>query len=159
MVVRGPQVMKGYWNNPSETDLTIRNGWLYTGDIARMDQEGYFYIEDRKKDMVIIGGFKVFPREIEEILYEHPKVKEAAVAGIKHRVRGEMLVAHVVPKDGGEQKALKRELHEFCSQRLSAYKIPRRFEIVTEIPKTIIGKALRRDIREREQQRDDAADE
>jgi long-chain acyl-CoA synthetase len=159
MVVRGPQVMKGYWNNPGETDQTLRNGWLFTGDIARMDPDGYFYIEDRKKDMVIIGGFKVFPREIEEVLYEHPRVKEAAVAGIKHRVRGEMLVAHVVPKDGGDPKALKRELHEFCSQRLSAYKIPRRFEIVTEIPKTIIGKALRRDIREREQQRDDAADE
>jgi len=159
LIVRGPQVMKGYWNNPGETDQTLRGGWLFTGDIARMDQDGYFFIEDRKKDMVIIGGFKVFPREIEEILYEHPKVKEAAVAGIKHRVRGEMLVAHVVPRDGGDQKALKRELHEFCSQRLSAYKIPRRFEIVSEIPKTIIGKALRRDIREREQQRDDAADD
>ncbi len=159
LIVRGPQVMKEYWNNPGETAQTIRDGWLYTGDIARMDQDGYFFIEDRKKDMVIIGGFKVFPREIEEILYEHPKVKEAAVAGIKHRVRGEMLVAHVVPRDGGDQKALKRELQEFCSQRLSAYKIPRRFEIVTEIPKTIIGKALRRDIRDREQQRDDAVDD
>ena len=159
MVVRGPQVMKGYWNNPVETNQTIRNGWLYTGDIARMDEDGYFFIEDRKKDMVIIGGFKVFPREIEEVLYEHPKVKEAAVAGIKHRVRGEMLVAHVVPKDGGDGRALKRELHEFCAERLSAYKVPRRFEIVTEIPKTIIGKALRRDIRDREQQRDDVPDE
>lgn len=159
MVVRGPQVMKGYWNNPTETTQTIRDGWLYTGDIARMDLDGYFFIEDRKKDMVIIGGFKVFPREVEEVLYEHPKVKEAAVAGIKHRVRGEMLVAHVVPKDGGDGKALKRELHDFCAQRLSAYKVPRRFEIVTEIPKTIIGKALRRVIRDSEQQKDDTRDQ
>ncbi|MGH2376837.1 MAG: long-chain-fatty-acid--CoA ligase [bacterium] len=159
MVVRGPQVMKGYWNNPTETAQTLRNGWLYTGDIAKMDEDGYFVIEDRKKDMVIIGGFKVFPREVEEVLYEHPKVKEAAVAGIKHRVRGEMLVAHVVPKDGGDGKALKRELHDFCAQRLSAYKVPRRFEIVTEIPKTIIGKALRRAIRDSEQQRDDTGEQ
>ncbi len=159
LVVRGPQVMKGYWNNPSETVQTIRNGWLYTGDIAKMDENGYFFIEDRKKDMVIIGGFKVFPREVEEVLYEHPKVKEAAVAGIKHRVRGEMLVAHVVPNNGGDGKALKRELHDFCAQRLSAYKVPRRFEIVTEIPKTIIGKALRRAIRDSEQQKDDTGDQ
>ena len=159
MVVRGPQVMKGYWNNPTETALTIRNGWLYTGDIAKMDEDGYFFIEDRKKDMVIIGGFKVFPREVEEVLYEHPKVKEAAVAGIKHRVRGEMLVAHVVLKDGGDGRALKRELHDFCAQRLSAYKVPRRFEIVTEIPKTIIGKALRRAIRDSEQAKDETTEQ
>ncbi|HET8678524.1 MAG TPA: long-chain fatty acid--CoA ligase [bacterium] len=159
MVVQGPQVMKGYWNNPSETAQTIRNGWLYTGDIAKMDEDGYFFIEDRKKDMVIIGGFKVFPREVEEVLYEHPQVKEAAVAGIKHRVRGEMLVAHIVLKDGGDGRALKRELRDFCAQRLSAYKVPRRFEIVTEIPKTIIGKALRRAIRDSEQQRDDSGDQ
>ncbi len=159
MVVRGPQVMKGYWNNPAETAQTVRNGWLYTGDIARTDSDGYFFIEDRKKDMVIVGGFKVFPREVEEVLYEHPKVKEAAVAGIKHRVRGEILVAHVVLKDGGDGRALKRELHDFCAQRLSAYKVPRRFEIVTEIPKTIIGKALRRAIRDTEQQRDDTGEQ
>ncbi len=159
LVVRGPQVMKGYWNNPGETDRTIRNGWLYTGDIARMDEEGFFYIEDRKKDMVNIGGFKVFPREIEEVLYEHPKVKEVAVAGVHHRVRGEMLVAHVVPKDGGDARALKRELRDFAAQRLSAYKVPRRFEIVSEIPKTFIGKALRWQIREKEQQKEELPDD
>jgi long-chain acyl-CoA synthetase len=159
LVVRGPQVMKGYWNNPDETAKTLRNGWLFTGDIARMDEEGFFYIEDRKKDMVNIGGFKVFPREIEEVLYEHPKVKEVVVAGIQHRVRGEILVAHVVPKDGGDARALKRELREFAQQRLSAYKVPRRIEIVTEIPKTFIGKALRWQVREQEQQRGDVADE
>jgi long-chain acyl-CoA synthetase len=159
LVVRGPQVMKGYWNNPVETDRTIRHGWLYTGDIARVDEDGFFYIEDRKKDMVNVGGLKVFPREVEEILYEHPKVKEAAVAGVHHRVRGEILVAHVVPKDSGDPKELKRELRDFCAQRLSPYKVPRRFEIVSEIPKTFIGKAIRWQIREREEQRGDVEDE
>lgn len=157
MVVRGPQVMTGYWNNPGETAQTLRNGWLHTGDIARMDADGYFFIEDRKKDMVIIGGFKVFPREIEEVLYRHPRVKEAAVVGIKHRIRGEVLVAHVVPRNGGDERALKRELRDYCAQQLSTYKVPRRFEIVPEIPKTFLGKALRREIRDREQQKDDAS--
>jgi long-chain acyl-CoA synthetase len=159
LVVSGPQVMKGYWNNPDETAKTLRNGWLYTGDIARMDEDGFFYIEDRKKDMVNIGGFKVFPREIEEVLYEHPKVKEVVVAGCQHRVRGEILVAHIVPKNGGDTRELKREIRKFAEQRLSTYKVPRRIEIVTEIPKTFIGKALRWQVREKEQQRGDVADE
>jgi long-chain acyl-CoA synthetase len=159
LVVSGPQVMKGYWNNPEETAKTLRGGWLYTGDIARMDEDGFFYIEDRKKDMVNIGGFKVFPREIEEILYEHPKIKEVVVAGVQHRVRGEILVAHVVPKNGGDVRALKREIRQFAEQRLSTYKVPRRIEIVSEIPKTFIGKALRWQVREKEQARGDVADE
>ncbi|MDR7417841.1 MAG: long-chain fatty acid--CoA ligase, partial [Armatimonadota bacterium] len=159
LVVRGPQVMKGYWNNQIETDRTIRDGWLYTGDIARMDEDGFFYIEDRKKDMVNVGGFKVFPREVEEVLYEHPGVKEAAVAGVHHRVRGEILVAHVVPKDGGDPRELKRALRDFCAQRLSPYKVPRRIEIVSEIPKTFIGKAIRWQIREREEQRGESAED
>jgi long-chain acyl-CoA synthetase len=159
LAIHGPQVMQGYWNNPGETERTIHDGWLHTGDIARMDEDGFFFIEDRKKDMVNIGGLKVFPREIEEILYEHPKVKEAAVAGVQHRIRGEMLVAHVVPRDGHDPRALKRELRDYCAQRLAPYKVPRRFEIVAEIPKTILGKALRRDIREQEEKRTDAPDE
>jgi long-chain acyl-CoA synthetase len=159
LAVRGPQVMQGYWNNPGETARTVRDGWLYTGDIARMDEDGFFFIEDRKKDMVNIGGFKVFPREIEEVIYEHPRVKEAAVAGVHHRIRGETLVAHVVPRDGADPRALARELREYCAQRLAAYKVPRRFEIVAEIPKTILGKALRRDIREREERRADVPDD
>ncbi len=154
MVVRGPQVMMAYWNNPRETAGALRNGWLYTGDIARMDEDGYFFIEDRKKDMVNIGGLKVFPREVEEVLYEHPRVREVAVVGVTSRVRGEMLVAHVVPKDGADPRALKRELRNFCAERLAPYKVPRRIEIVAEIPKTVgIPKALRRVIREQEQAR------
>lgn len=154
LVVRGPQVMMGYWNNPDETAKTLRDGWLFTGDITRMDDDGFFFIEDRKKDMVNIGGLKVFPREVEELLFKHPKVREAAVVGVSSRVRGEMLVAHVVPQNGGDPRALKRELREYCAAHLAPYKVPRRFEIVSEIPKTLgVPKALRRVIREQEQAR------
>jgi long-chain acyl-CoA synthetase len=119
-----------------------------------MDEDGFFFIEDRKKDMVNIGGLKVFPREVEEVLFKHPKVREAAVVGVTSRVRGEMLVAHVVPKNGGDPRALKRELREYCAAHLAPYKVPRRFEIVSEIPKTLgVPKALRRVIREQEQAR------
>ena len=110
--------------------------------------------------MVNIGGLKVFPREVEEVLYKHPKVREAAVVGVTSRIRGEMLVAHIVPQDGGDPRALKRELREFCASRLAPYKVPRRIEIVAEIPKTVgIPKALRRAIREQEQARGEVEDE
>ncbi|MDR7555276.1 MAG: long-chain fatty acid--CoA ligase [Armatimonadota bacterium] len=158
LVIRGPQVMKGYWRKPGETAGALRNGWLYTGDIARMDEDGFFFLEDRKKDMVNIGGFKVFPREVEEVLYAHPHVQEAAVVGVRHRIRGEMLVAHVVPRERVDPRMFARELYDHCARHLSAYKVPRRFEIVDEIPKTLLGKALRRAIREREEARA-AADE
>ncbi|HKV45933.1 MAG TPA: long-chain fatty acid--CoA ligase [bacterium] len=150
LVVRGPQVMRGYWNAPEETAETLRGGWLHTGDIARVDEEGYFFIVDRKKDLVNVGGLKVYPREIEELLHEHPKVKEAAVTGVTHKVRGELLVAQVVLKDGvaGDPQQVRRELLEFCRSRLAPFKVPRRIEIVTELPKSAIGKVLRREIRE-----------
>ncbi|HLW59497.1 MAG TPA: long-chain fatty acid--CoA ligase [bacterium] len=150
LVIRGPQVMRGYWNAPQETAETLRGGWLHTGDIARMDEEGYFFIIDRKKDLVNVGGLKVYPREIEELLHEHPKVKEAAVTGVTHKVRGELLVAQVVLKDGvtDDPKQVRRELVEFCRSRLASFKVPRRIEIVTELPKSAIGKVLRREIRE-----------
>jgi long-chain acyl-CoA synthetase len=151
LLIRGPQVMKGYWNAPEETAATLRNGWLHTGDIARVDQDGYFFIVDRKKDIVNVGGLKVFPREIEEILHEHPKVKEAAVAGVTHKVRGELLVAQVVLTDGvaDDPKQVRRELLDYLKQRLAPYKVPRRLEIVPALPKTpLIGKVLRREIRE-----------
>ena len=150
LVIRGPQVMKGYWNAPAETAATLRDGWLYTGDIARMDEDGYFFIVDRKKDIVIVGGLKVFPREIEEILHEHPKVKEAAVTGVTHKVRGELLIAQVVLKDGvaDDPKQVRRELLDYLKERLVPYKVPRRIEIVSALPKTWVGKVLRREIRE-----------
>ncbi len=150
LVIHGPQVMQGYWHQPEETAAALRNGWLYTGDIARMDEEGYFFIVDRKKDVVNVGGLKVFPREIEEVLHEHPKVKEAAVAGVVHRVRGELLVAQVVLKDGvtDDPGQVRRELLEYSKQRLAPYKVPRRIEIVPALPKTAAFKVLRREIRE-----------
>jgi long-chain acyl-CoA synthetase len=152
LVIRGPQVMKGYWNRPADTAATLKDGWLHTGDVARMDDDGFFFIVDRKKDMVIVGGLKVYPREIEEILHEHPKVKEAAVAGVPHRVRGEILVAYVVLKDGppGDAGEARRELLDFLRQRVAPYKLPRRIEITHALPKTAVGKVLRRDIREKE---------
>jgi len=150
LVVRGPQVMRGYWNAPEETAAAVRDGWLHTGDIARMDEDGYFFIVDRKKDLVIVGGQNVYPREIEEILLEHPAVKEAAVTGVTHRVRGELLVAQVVLKDGAsaDLSQSRRELMAFLRERLPSYKVPRRIEVVEALPKSAVGKVLRREIRE-----------
>ena len=150
LLIRGPQVMRGYWEAPEETAATLRGGWLHTGDIARIDEDGFFFIVDRKKDIVIVGGLKVYPREIEEVLHEHPKVKEAAVTGVTHKVRGEMLVAQVVLKDGvaDDPRQVRRELLEFSRARLASYKVPRRIEITAALPKTAVGKVLRREIRE-----------
>jgi long-chain acyl-CoA synthetase len=151
LLVRGPQVMKGYWKNPQETAATLRDGWLFTGDIARMDQDGYFYIVDRKKDMVISGGHNVYPRDIEEVLYGHPKVKEVCAIGIPHSSRGEQVKVFVVPA-GGESVAAE-ELTEYCQTRLADYKLPTRFEFRKDLPKSDVGKILRKALREEELQK------
>jgi long-chain acyl-CoA synthetase len=151
LLVRGPQVMKGYWKNPQETAATLRGGWLFTGDIARMDQDGYFYIVDRKKDMVISGGHNVYPRDIEEVLYGHPKVKEVCAIGIPHPSRGEQVKVFVVPA-GGESVAAE-ELTEYCQTRLADYKLPTRFEFRKDLPKSDVGKILRKVLREEELQK------
>jgi long-chain acyl-CoA synthetase len=151
LLVRGPQVMKGYWKNPQETAATLRDGWLFTGDIARMDQDGYFYIVDRKKDMVISGGHNVYPREIEEVLYGHPKVKEVCAIGIPHSSRGEQVKVFVVPA-GGESVAAE-ELTEYCQTRLADYKLPTRFEFRKDLPKSDVGKILKKALREEELQK------
>ena len=148
IVIRGPQVMKGYWNKPEETADALRDGWLYTGDIAKMDEDGFFYIVDRKKDMIIAGGFNVYPREVEEVLFEHPKIKEAAVIGVPDTYRGETVKAFVVPKDGAALTP--DEIVAFCRERLAAYKVPRLIEFRDAIPKTGVGKYLRRALRELE---------
>jgi long-chain acyl-CoA synthetase len=142
LIIRGPQVMKGYWNMPEETAIALRGGWLYTGDIARMDEDGYFQIVDRKKDMIIAGGFNIYPREVEEVLYEHPKVKEAVVAGIPDPYRGETVKAYIILKEG--QTATEEEIIEFCRGQMAKYKVPTAVEFRTELPKTIVGKILRR---------------
>lgn len=149
LLVRGPQVMKGYWNRPEATAEVLRDGWLYTGDMARMDEEGYFFIADRKKDLIIAGGFNIYPREVEEVLYLHRGIQEAAVVGVPDAYRGETVKAFIVPKEGHTLDA--QEIKEFCRQHLAAYKVPRQIEFRTELPKSLVGKVLRRVLLEEEQ--------
>ncbi|MBI5477450.1 MAG: long-chain fatty acid--CoA ligase [Deltaproteobacteria bacterium] len=151
VIIKGPQVMKGYWNRPDETKNSLRDGWLFTGDVAKMDEDGYFFIVDRKKDMIITGGFNIFPREVEEVLYEHPKVLEAAVIGVKDERSGERVKAFVVLKEG--QNATSDEIVAFCKEKLTGYKVPKLVEFRKELPKTNIGKVLRRVLREEEEAR------
>ncbi len=148
LVIRGPQVMKGYWNRPDDTAQVLRNGWLYTGDIATMDEEGYFTIVDRKKDLIISAGYNIYPREIDEVLYQHPRIKEAVTVGIPHKTRGEVVKAFVVPKNGA--KLDKAEIIAFCKEKLAAYKVPRQVEFRADLPKTLVGKVLRRALKEEE---------
>ena len=151
LCIRGPQVMKGYWNRPEETARSLRNGWLYTGDIARMDEEGYFYIVDRKKDMIICGGFNVYPREVEEALYLNPKVLEAAVLGVPDPYRGETVKAFLILKPG--ESATAEEIIEFCRQNLARFKVPTQIEFCKELPKSHVGKVLRKVLREEEEKK------
>jgi long-chain acyl-CoA synthetase len=144
LVVRGPQVMKGYHNMPTETVNTLREGWLYTGDIARMDEMGYFYIVDRKKELIKPGGYQVWPREVEEAISEHPKVLEAGVAGVPDPYRGETVKAWVVVKPG--ETVTEEEIKAWCTERLAKYKVPTFVEFRDELPKTTVGKILRREL-------------
>ena len=148
LVIKGPQVMQGYWNRPDETADVLKDGWLYTGDIAEVDEEGYFKIVDRKKDMIIVGGFNVYPRDVEEILYQNPKILEAAVIGVRDRKSGETVKAFIVLKAG--QTATEDEIEAFCRERLTAYKVPKLYEFRKDLPKTMVGKVLRRALAEEE---------
>ena len=145
LIIQGPQVMKGYRNMPDETANTIRNGWCFTGDIATMDDDGYFYIVDRKKDMIISGGFNIYPRDIDEIFYEHPKVQEACAIGIPDPKRGENVKVFVVLKAG--ETATQEEMIEFCTTKLATYKLPSEIEFREELPKSTVGKILRKELR------------
>ena len=145
IVVRGHNVMKGYWNRPDATAEAMRGGWFHTGDLARTDADGYFYIVDRKKDMIIRNGFNVYPREIEEVLYEHPAVREAAVVGIPHDEYGEEVAAAVSLKEGAS--ATPEEIRDFVRDQVAAYKYPRTVWIVDELPKGPTGKILKREIK------------
>jgi long-chain acyl-CoA synthetase len=149
LAVKGPQVMLGYWNNKAETEnVLMTDGWLLTGDVARMDADGYFYIVDRKKDMIDVSGLKVYPREVEELLFTHPGVKEAAVVGMQDDYRGEAVSAYVVLKPEARGTVTEEEMIQFCRANLSSYKAPRKVTFVDELPKTLIGKVLRRRLRE-----------
>lgn len=156
IIIKGPQVMKGYWNMPSETANVIRTGpdgtpgWFFSGDIGYMDEEGYFHISDRKKDLIIVGGYNVYPAEVEAVLFEHPAVKEAAVIGIPDARRGEAVKAFIVLKEG--QQATEEEIIAFCRSQLAAYKVPRMVEFRQDLPKSMIGKVLRRELRETQKQ-------
>jgi long-chain acyl-CoA synthetase len=151
LAIRGPQVMRGYWQREDETRQVLRDGWLYTGDMARRDADGYFYIEDRKKDMIKSGGENVYPREVEEAIFRHAKVKDVVVAGIPQELRGELIKAYVVLKEG--EQATPAELLEHCRKELAKFKVPKRVEFRRELPKTLIGKVLRRVLVEEELKR------
>ncbi|WP_198402166.1 AMP-binding protein [Paenibacillus crassostreae] len=142
LIIRGPQVMKGYWQQPEETKKALRDGWLYTGDLARMDDEGFFYILDRRKDLIIAGGYNIYPREVEEVLFEHPDVEEAVVAGVVDPYRGETVKAYIILKEGAT--ANEEDLKRWCKEKLAVYKVPRVYEFRQSFPKTLVGKVLRR---------------
>jgi long-chain acyl-CoA synthetase len=148
LIARGPQIMAGYWKKPEETAKTIRDGWLYTGDIATQDADGFFRIVDRKKDMVLVSGFNVFPNEVEDTLAKHPAVLEVAVIGVPDGAAGEAVKAFVVPRPGTTPTA--DQLRDFCREHLTAYKVPKYVEFRTELPKTNVGKILRKDLRAEE---------
>ncbi len=146
LAVKGPQVMQGYWKMESETEQVLKDGWLFTGDMAKMDEDGFFYILDRKKDMIIAGGFNIYPREIEEVLFEHPDIEEAAVVGIPDEYRGETVMAFIVCKKG--KSITVDEILAFCKSNLASFKRPKSVEFRESLPKSNIGKVLRRVLKE-----------
>ncbi len=149
LVVKGPFVMKEYWENPEKTNAELIDGWLYTGDIAIMDEEGYFYIVDRKKDMIIAGGYNIYPRDIDEVLFQHPKIEEAVSVGIKDDYRGETVKAFVVVRAG--ESLTGQEVINFCKEKLAVYKVPKIVEFRKELPKSAVGKILRKILRAEEE--------
>jgi long-chain acyl-CoA synthetase len=149
IIMKGPVIMKGYWNNPQETAGQVKDGWLYTGDVAVQDEDGYFFIVDRKKDMIIAGGYNVYPREIDEVLFQHPKVSDAVSIGVSDPYRGESVKAFIVLKPG--EKATEEELINFCKGKLAAYKVPKLVEFREALPKSAVGKVLRKILRAEEE--------
>jgi len=156
IMIKGPQVMKGYWNKPEETANQLKDGWLLTGDIGRVDEDGYLYIVDRKKDMIIVSGFKVYPRELEDVLFEHEAVENAAIIGIPDPdIPGsEKVKAYIVLKDGyRETDEMKMEIKEFLRQNVAPYKIPKFIEYRKELPESLVGKVLRKGLKDIEAKR------
>ena len=151
LILKGPQVMRGYWQMPEETANTLRDGWLYTGDIARMDDDGYLYIVDRKKEVINASGFKVYPREVEEVLYEHPEVVEGVAVGVPDEYRGETVKVFVVKKEGSSLK--EEDLIAYCKDNLAPYKVPQLVEFREELPKSAVGKLLKRVLADEERKK------
>jgi long-chain acyl-CoA synthetase len=148
IILKGPQVTKGYYKKPEETADSFRGGWFYTGDIGYMDEEGYLFIVDRKKDMIIAGGYNIYPREIDEVLFEIPKIQEACAVGIPDPYRGETVKAFVVVKPG--ETLTEEDITRYCKEKLAVYKVPKSIEFMEELPKSAIGKVLRRELRDME---------
>ncbi|MGG3450800.1 long-chain-fatty-acid--CoA ligase [Domibacillus aminovorans] len=156
IVVKGPQVMKGYWNRPEETEQSFKDGWLLTGDIGYMDENGFFYVVDRKKDIIIAGGFNIYPRDVEEVLYEHESIQEAVVAGIPDPYRGETVKAYIVLKE--DRHVTEKELDDYCRKNLAVYKVPHVYDFRDELPKTAVGKILRRVLVDEEKKKQEEKD-
>nr|WP_250638347.1 AMP-binding protein [Yoonia vestfoldensis] len=148
VIAKGPQIMLGYWRKPEETAKTIQNGWLLTGDVGVMDADGYFRIVDRKKDMILVSGFNVYPNEIEDVIAAHPDVVEVAVIGVADGAAGEAVKAYVVARD---ESLSKDDLRSYCKDHLTGYKVPKFVEFRDELPKSNVGKILRKDLRAQEQ--------
>jgi len=138
--------MLGYWNRPEETERVLRDGWLHTGDLGTIDADGYLTVVDRIKDVIIASGFNVYPREVEEVLYSHPEIQEAAVIGVPSEYRGETVKAFVVPKDGSNLTG--EAIIAFCSEQLAPFKVPKLIELRDQLPKSLIGKVLHRELRD-----------
>jgi long-chain acyl-CoA synthetase len=149
IIIKSPLIMKGYWENPEETAGQLKDGWLFTGDIAVRDEDGYLFIVDRKKDMIIAGGFNIYPREIDEVLFQNPKFQDAVAVGIADKYRGETVKAYVVLKPG--QTATEEEVIAFCREKLAAYKVPKMVEFRESLPKSAVGKVLRKILRDEEE--------
>ena len=148
IAVRGPQVMKGYWRNPEATRRAFRDGWFLTGDIGQVDEEGYFRIEERKKDMLKVSGFSVFPAEVEAIMYRHPSIAEVGVVGVADPYRGEDPLAFVVLKPDAKGTVTEEQIAEWCKNAMAAYKAPRHVRFIEALPKTATGKVLKRVLRD-----------
>jgi long-chain acyl-CoA synthetase len=145
ILVKGPGICHGYWELPEATNNAFQGGYFCTGDMGRCDEDGYYYIVDRKKDLILCGGYNVYPREVEEFLYEHPKVMEVAIVGVHDEARGEVVKAFISLREG--QSASEEEMIQFCKERMAAYKVPRYVEFMNELPKNATGKLLKRELR------------
>jgi long-chain acyl-CoA synthetase len=148
IAVKGPQIMMGYYKKPEETENALKDGWFFTGDIGKFDEDGYLSIVDRKKDMIIAGGYNIYPVELDDVLMNHPKILEACAVGIPHEYRGETVKAFIVTKEG--ETLTEEDVTRYCKENLAAYKVPKIFEFVAELPKSTVGKVLRRKLKEME---------
>ena len=148
IAIKGPQVMTGYYKKPEDTESALIDGWFLTGDIGKFDEDGYLSIVDRKKDMIIAGGYNIYPVELDDVLMGHPKILEACAVGIPHEYRGETVKAFIVTKEG--ETLTEEEVSRYCKENLAAYKVPKIFEFVDELPKSTVGKVLRRKLKEME---------